>query len=463
LRSLSLKLVLAFLVVSLTGIAIIAFFTARSTSQAFGQFVLDQYQVDLIDQLGAYYQRNGSWDGVESTFPKTGPFKPNRQAAPFRDFRPIILASSTGELLFPDSSGRSDSQLSQSDLERSDPIEVDGEVVGFLLVQPGPFREDRPEAAFINQVYRVMTISATIAVTIALVLGILLARTLTRPLSEMTRATEAVAAGDLEQTVPVRSKDELGRLAASFNQMNARLKQARNSRRQLTADVAHELRTPVSVILAHVDGMQDGVLESSPDSIAVLQEEARRLNRIIDDLRLLTLAETRELQLERSTTEIAPLLELTAKAHRAEAQMQDVEIRLQIPTQLRAVYIDPDRILQVLSNLIANGLRFSPQGGELHISATDMKSGLVIGVQDDGPGIPPEDLPYVFDRFYKGDKSRHRGESAGSGLGLAIAKSIVEGHGGQIWAESQAGQGATVFFTLPATSPSLDKIQTRSS
>lgn len=448
-RSLTLKLILAFLVVSLSGIAIIAFFTARSTSQAFGQFVLDQYQADLMERLVSYYQETGSWEGIGLLFQAAGPFKPSGQSSPVRGAPPLILASSSGEILVPEAGARARDPLSQLELEQSLPVEVDGEAVGYLLLRPGPFREDRPEAAFINQVYRFLILSAAIAVSVALLMGVLLARTLTRPLREMTSATDAVAAGNLDQLVPVRSKDELGRLAASFNQMNARLKEARNSRRQLTADVAHELRTPVSVILAHVDGIGDGVIEPDAEAIAVLQEETRRLNRIIDDLRLLTLAETRQLQLDRAPTKVGPLLQQAVRAHQAEARMQGVEMNVQVPDPLPSVPIDPDRILQVLSNLIANALRFTPEGGQLTLSAESTNTGVLIRVRDDGPGIPPEDLPFVFDRFYKGDKSRSRNQGEGSGLGLAIAKSIVEGHGGRIWAESQPGEGAAICFTLP--------------
>jgi signal transduction histidine kinase len=455
-RSLSLKLILAFLFVSLAGIAVIAFVAARSTSQAFGQFVLNQYQEELTQRLVDHYEINGTWEGIESSFQQVGPFKPGGQPSPMRGFRPLLLASSTGEIVLPAPEGREPGQISQLDLERSTPIEVEGEVVGYLVLQPGPFREDRPEAAFINQFYRVLIISTSIAVAIALVLGILLARTMTRPLRELTKATEAVAAGDLDQTVPVRSRDELGQLAASFNQMNARLAEVQNSRRQLTADVAHELRTPISVILAHVDGMLDGVVEVDTESVAILQDEAQRLNRIIDDLRLLTLAETHELELERRPTEVEPVLRQAANAHRAEAKLKGIQIILAVPDGLPLASIDPDRILQVLGNLIANALYFTPQGGEIQLKATNTPTGILIGVEDDGPGIPPEDLPHVFDRFYKGDKSRTRSKGEGTGLGLAIAKSIVEGHGGRIWAEGQPGQGATIFFTLPEASPGLD-------
>lgn len=450
-RSLSLKLILAFLVVSLTGIAIFGFFTARSTSDAFGQFVLNQYQESVMEQLVTHYRSHSSWEGLELTLQSPDPFKPSGQSPQFRGIRSFILTTSSGEIVIPGMGFREGGKLPRAELNRSIPVEVDGEVVGFLLMQSGPFREGRPEAAFINQVYRVLMLSAGIAVAVALLLGIFLARTLTRPLGEITEATEAVAAGDLDQTVPVRSKDELGRLAESFNQMNSRLARARDLRHQLTADIAHELRTPVSVIMAHVDGMQDGVIQPTTDTIAVLQDEANRLNRIIDDLRLLSLAETQELHLERVATEVKPLLEQTAKSHRAEGENQQVEIVVQVEQALPLVYADPDRILQVLSNLIANALRFTPEGGKIRLSGTDANDEVLIGVQDTGPGIPSEDLPYVFDRFYKADKSRSRSSGEGSGLGLAIAKSIVDRHNGRIWVESNLGEGATIYFTLPET------------
>jgi two-component system sensor histidine kinase BaeS len=286
---------------------------------------------------------------------------------------------------------------------------------------------------------------------VALLLGIVLARNLTKPLRELTSATRAVAVGDLDQQVPVRSKDELGQLAEAFNQMNANLARSRDLRRQMTADIAHELRTPLSVILAHAEGIKDGVLPASEDTLQVIHDETMRLSTIVEDLRTLSLAETGELGLTPRMVSPGELLKQVATAQSPRAKQREIKIDFDFESGLPEIEVDPDRIAQVLGNLMDNALRYTPNGGQITLSAGRTSNGVQLRVQDNGPGIEAEELSHIFNRFYRADKSRQR-DDGGSGLGLAIAKSIVERHKGQIWAESKPGEGMTLVVEFPLVS-----------
>jgi signal transduction histidine kinase len=361
------------------------------------------------------------------------------------------LLDNNGQVLIPGMGYDIGDQLPPTESQKGVPILVDGQEVGRVLLVRNSIldRLADAEAAFLARVNRVLILSAVGGTAFALLLGILLAQTLTRPLRELTAATKAVAQGDLDQQVPVRSEDELGQLARSFNQMNADLAHSRDIRRQMTADIAHDLRTPVSIILGHSEALSDGVLPARQETFEVIHDEARRLNRLIDDLRTLSLAEAGELELIRRFISPETLLVRAAKAHTPRAIAEEKELTLDISRGLPDVNVDSDRMAQVLDNLVSNAIRYTPPSGVITLSARNGRDGVRFFVQDSGPGIPAEDLPYVFDRFYKGDKSRQRKADEGSGLGLAIARSIVDAHGGRIWAESERGRGVTFVVELP--------------
>ena len=317
-----------------------------------------------------------------------------------------------------------------------------------------------PPTSFIRRVNQALIIAAIAAIAISLLLGILLARTLIRPLRELTVATHAVAAGDLAQQVPVRSQDELGELAKSFNQMNATLAHSRDLRRQMTADIAHDLRTPLSIITGHAEGLSDGVLPADQETFDIILDEAQRLSRLVEDLRTLSLAEAGELPLHRTPTSPQLLLERTISSHTPQAQRKDITLMLEMPPILPDINADADRMAQVLGNLMTNALHYTPTQGQITLAATQQSGFIEITIQDSGPGIAPDELAHVFDRFYRGDKARQRhsngAKGGGSGLGLAIAKSIVEGHGGTIRAESEQKGGARFVVTLPVVASNGD-------
>jgi len=268
----------------------------------------------------------------------------------------------------------------------------------------------------------------------------------------LTAATRAVARGDLSQRVPVRRRDEVGLLAESFNTMTDDLQTARRQRQQMTADIAHDLRTPLSLILGHSEALADGVLEPTPERLEIIHDEAQRLEHLVEDLRTLSLADDGSLPLVPELVDPAAFLERMVTAHRPQAQERGVALDLELDPEAPEVAFDLGRMSQVMDNLLSNALRNMSRGGSVTLGAEPAEDGLRLWVQDTGPGIAEEDLERIFDRMYRGDTSRQR-DGSGSGLGLTIARSIVEAHGGRIWAESQYGEGARFVIALPLQQP----------
>lgn len=278
-------------------------------------------------------------------------------------------------------------------------------------------------------------------------LGAWLARTISHPITELKTATEQVAKGRLGAQVAVQSADEIGQLATSFNRMSADLARSNELRQQMTADIAHDLRTPLSVIQGYTEGLDEGKLHGSSEIYQAMHKQVKHLTRLVEDLRTLSLADAGQLSLHPQAIASRDLLEHSVLLFAPQAERQEVALHLDLPDTLPRIHVDLDRMVQVLGNLISNALRHTPAGGHIWLSAERQAQQLFLRVQDTGAGIEPEDLPHIFERFYSGDKSRSaRGES---GLGLAIARSIVEAHNGRISAVSPPGQGTTFTIVLP--------------
>lgn len=271
------------------------------------------------------------------------------------------------------------------------------------------------------------------------------------PLAEVMAAADAVAEGDLSVRVQEHHRGEFGRLAQSFNRMTAELERAEQQRRNLTADVAHELRTPLHIIQGNLEGVLDGVYEATPEHITATLDETRLLARLVNDLQTLSLAEAGQLPLYPVETLVADLLTDVHTSFAGQAAAADITLTIVLPPEAEklTLMVDADRMEQVLSNLVANALRHTPERGRVTLTASPTPTGVRLTVSDTGSGIPSEELPYIFDRFWRGEKSRTRQDGAGSGLGLAIARQLVQAHDGRIHVESQPGQGTTFTIDLP--------------
>jgi signal transduction histidine kinase len=244
----------------------------------------------------------------------------------------------------------------------------------------------------------------------------------------------------------------VGQVAAAFNQMSANLSRANALRRQMTADIAHELRTPLSVVVGYLASMSEGLLKPTPERFKIMRDEAQHLQRLVEDLRILSLADAGELLLNLQPVAPGELVNLAAATFSHQAEQRHITLSVQIEPDMPLLRADPDRILQVLDNLLSNALRYTPEQGRITLISQLYDGHIQLSIQDTGLGIDPEHLPHIFERFYRGDSSRHQ-EQNESGLGLAIAKSIVEAHGGQISAQSTVGEGTTVSMVFSPVSP----------
>jgi signal transduction histidine kinase len=446
-RSLTWKLGIAFLIVSITGAVVAAIFVHFATQNSFQTVVNDRAEYDFATTAAICYQNNSnSWSNVSACLQQAqmqgpqGNFDANgEQPAP-----PFILTDAQGKVLVSGQTHHAGDTVSTS---QGKGIILNGQVIGYVLPDGTPPLTPS-ESAFLSSTQQALILGALAAFLVALAIGIVLARTMTRPVRELTTALQAMTQGELQQVVPVRSQDELGQLSVAFNRMSTDLAFANQQRRQMTADIAHDLRTPVTVIAGYLEALRDGVLPPTPERFAILYEEAQHLQGLIEDLRTLSLTDAGELTLHPQPIAPQALLQRIAAIYLHQAEQQAVTLRVQASDDLPPLNVDVDRMVQVLSNLVSNALRYTPQGGTISLGAKRGSQGILLAVRDTGEGIMPDALPKVFDRFYRADSARAQAQGE-SGLGLAIAKALVEAHGGTISVASQPGQGATFTIRLP--------------
>ena len=291
--------------------------------------------------------------------------------------------------------------------------------------------------------------AVTASVLAALLVNFFLSRRIVAPIRTLTDASQHIAEGQYAERVQVNGSDEIAQLAARFNQMATQLEQVESMRRQLIGDVTHELRTPLTSIKGYMEGLVDGVLPSTPETFDQIHREADRLSRLVDDLQELSRVEAKAYSLDIHPMTVSNLVQTTVKRLAPQARDKHIILHPNLPADLPPLQADEDRITQVLVNLVANAIQYTPVGGNVSITAARQADEIQISVKDTGVGIPPEHLANLFTRFYRVDKSRSRNAGGGSGIGLTIAKHLVEAHGGRIWAESKGdGQGSTFTFSL---------------
>lgn len=437
------KLTLAFLLISLIVIGLAAVFIAGKVTAEFNQYLENQRQNDFANAAKDYYLAHLTWDGVDTYLRDQRLLPPLNEVNP--PPQPYVLVDANRVVIVASAPYVVGEKVKQGTLDKGIRVESNGQVVGTVISTGKPLARNPLDQKYIDQITQALWIAAAGGIAISLILGWLLARSLTRPIRDLTAATRDLASGRADPRVPVRSADELGELAASFNQMSADLARANQSRRQMTADIAHDLRNPLTVINGYLESLQDGKLKPTPERFATMRAEVQHLRRLVDDLRTLSLADAGELKLFRQPITLYDLLERVAVAYRHQAEERKVELKVEVESGLPEVNLDAERMEQVLGNLVSNALRYTPKGGKISLSSRQAEGNLIVRVEDDGSGIPAEILPHIFERSFRGDASRSGNES---GLGLAIAKSIVELHGGTIRAESDTF-GARFIIAFP--------------
>ena len=397
----------------------------------------------FVSDLEWYYQQNQSWQGVEALFAARG-----QGAGRGRAGGNLGLVDAQGNFLYPASSNYTPEEIAAL-LENGIKLQEDGQVVGYLVhLGESALSDQQLVESMVQLIRRASLNAALIAGVISLVLALAGSYLLQKPVADLIRVVESIASGDLTRRAMVSSPQEMKRLADSFNAMADSLQKAEQYRRDMTADIAHELRNPLAVQRANLEAIQDGIYPLSQASLEPLIEQNRLLNRIVEDLRTLALADSGELSLITRPADLKALLERTAEHFKFEAGEKMVDLKLLLPDNSLVIDLDVERIEQILHNLIQNAIRFTPPGGVVEIAMQNMPSWVEIAVHDSGPGIPAESLPFVFERFYRADPARDRTNGT-TGLGLSIARKLAEVHHGSLTAQNHPAGGALFILRLP--------------
>lgn len=360
-----------------------------------------------------------------------------------------ILADQNGQVLYAVDKARIGTFLTKAERGGAVLLEQGGTLNGYLLMPnalaslPTNF-----ETQLIQKVRHAILTAALVSVLAALLLALILSNLFVEPIRKLTDTAESIAAGDLSQRVNIRSFPEAGRLGKTLNTMAASLQSAEEKRQALTADIAHELRNPLAVQQAQLEALEDGIVPLDRNALEPLREQNALLIRLVDDLRVLALADAGKLSLNKRPTDLFALCQTTLQGFEAAFSVKNLQVEMRSESPLPLLNIDPDRIQQIFHNLLLNAQRYTRQDTKIEITLRREDGFVRVNVRDHGDGIASDDLPHIFDRFYRSDPSRER-ESRGTGLGLAIARNLAEAHGGTLSAENHPEGGAVFSLRLP--------------
>ncbi len=448
--SLTTKMALAFTAVVLIAIAGIVIFTTSDSNRQLSNYMNRGGLLgieNLITNLEAHYRDTGSWQGVGSVF-NTSPRGNNNSRMAMYQF---TLTDSDGIVQWSNSGDPQGSRYSgkykTEGLKLANPAE---KAIGYLLVKENGGPVANQVTPFIERMNRALFLAGSVAGLAALVLAILISRQLLKPVSALMKAADSISSGDLTARVNISSKDEFHTLGTTFNQMAENIQSSDERKKALTADVAHELRTPLSVQKAQLEAMIDGVIPTDVENLQAISNQTDVLSRLVDDLRTLALTDSRELQLEMQIIKLDEVLVSMVESLRPQISLGNTKIVYEFgqTSKGQAVLIDTGRLSQVMQNILTNAMRYGKNGGTIQVSLIKDDSFLVIQIHDDGNGIPEEALPHLFERFYRHDRARSR-DSGGTGLGLSIAKNLVSLMNGEISAMNAPSGGAVFEIRFP--------------
>jgi two-component system OmpR family sensor kinase len=414
--------------------------------------ILQEYQSagGLIDSLQSYYKEHGNWDGIEAVLIHSS----EEFAIGPRLGLILVITDSQGNVLYNSAATSPKPEFRDIESLMSPvPLSVDGQIKGYLSLeeQPpqSPWRPDQTRFV-LEGLSTVLLFIAVVGGIIGLFFGVLVSRSLTAPLSRLAEAARAIGARNLSRRVKVEGTVEVKDMANAFNEMAAALEQTETLRRNLVADVAHELRTPLTVLQGNLLAILDEVYPMDNVEVARLYDQTRLLSRLVDDLHELSQADAKQLKLDLHPVQIDDLVNTTVAKFGSLAEAEGVTLKVEMAPDLPLVMADSGRLSQVLHNLLNNALIHTLKGGQITICTSSSSDKVNLQVKDTGVGIPSENLPHIFNRFYRVDPSRNR-NTGGTGLDLAIVKAIVETHGGHVSvvSEGKAGQGSTFTVELP--------------
>ncbi len=450
-----LRLFLSMLLLVLVTVVSVAVFAMIGTAREVTRYMTRGGTMGLsevVANLEDYYEANGNWQGVKEIVERAGAEDgPGRQGmgggggapAPGNPNRHLILTNADGEIIFDNQPESGRTTLSEDDISKAIPIRVRfNRLVGYLYAdnfannQPGIFKP------LIQRLNIAAFRAGLIGVGIAIILSIVVGSWLLKPVTQLSAAVQSLGKGDLSARVKMKGGDELAQLGGTFNQMADSLQRAEQSRKNMTADIAHELRTPLAVQRASLEAMLDGVYPMQEENLQPILEQNILLTHMVDDLRLLALADAGELRLEKVETDLGRLIERVITRFRSQADRRKVRIQYQSMTDTTMMaHVDPLRVEQIITNILSNALRFTPEDGIIQVATQLLPDKIALSIHDSGPGIPEESLQFVFDRFYRVDKGRVR-EEGGSGLGLAIARHLARAQNGDIKVRNHPNGGA---------------------
>jgi signal transduction histidine kinase len=400
------------------------------------------FRLPTVARLETYYIARGSWNGVSSIFTDSPDIESLQWKSSILLNGQDRIVVEHGQTVNPATSPVYQPGSGESALV----IMANGDVVGKLIVR----QNSRPSALFIFRFLQPVLLASLILAVFATLIGLLLTRRVVSPLAEVIAAAEEIAGGRLQTRVGATGPDDLRGLSDSFNKMADVLERNDRERRDMLADIAHELRTPLTVMRGRLEGIMDGVYPADEDHVGPALEEAYLLERLVEDLRLLTLAESHQLTFEKRELDLTEIARRSISMFQAEADEKKISLGLVTSLVSALIIADPLRTEQVIGNLLSNGLRYVPEGGKVWAEIARTGNEVTVSINDNGPGVPEADLPFIFNRFWRGEKSRAR-QSGGAGLGLAITKLLVEGQGGRIVAQGLPGGGLQVRVTFPAS------------
>ena len=438
--SLRWKLLVGFLVIVVLAVGTVTFIATRTTTREFDRFITQdkalKYQ-GLAILLSSYYEETGSWKGIQKLIRRV------KEAYRGR----IILANDQGMVIGDTGQTPEPGNVSLGNSMKIATLRVDEESIGFVYLRN---RERSPlEKSFLNSVNKSVLLGALIAGIAAAIFTLFYSRQILQPIKALTTASNKIKNGELGQRVRVDRNDEIGELASTFNSMAHQLQTQKELRRNMVNDLAHELRNPLSKSHGYLEALKEGAMQPTEEIIDSLYRHSLLLKRLVNDLQDLAMAESGQLKLSKRPVVLRDLISNAVASLRVKLEENDVELDISAGDEI-LVQVDPDRIEQVLRNLVDNAIAHIKKEGSISIATEVAEDQVTIIVEDNGKGIPPEDIPHIFDRFYRIDESRAR-SSGGTGLGLTIAKEIVNAHGGDIEVESEVGEGTTFRFTLPRT------------
>jgi signal transduction histidine kinase len=457
------RLLLGFTLVIVVAIGTVSFFVSHSATgkvQEYQQQTQDVRSSRMERLLSHYYAQQGGWTDIQPFIEQMGTLYGQRIVVV--DTSGVVVADSLQGFLgmhpdphWPGTTLPMDSSSTTQPLpERPSPMYSGANSVGTLYVNP----ESAPDADaasvqnLSNSINGFLLWGGLLALGVAMLFTFVLSRRISAPVQALTSAARRLGQGDFSQRVNVQTKDEVGELAQTFNSMADDLTRAERLRRNMIADAAHELRTPLSNIRGYLEAIRDGLMQPDASTLSSIYEEALLLSKLVEDLQELSLADAGQLQMVCQPEDIVVSIKSAVSATQPQADAKGVSLTVDLPEVLPHCNLDYHRIGQVLRNLLDNALAHTPEGGRITISARESGNQVEVAVSDTGEGIPQEDLPNIFERFYRVDKSRARA-TGGSGLGLTIAKRLVEAHGGRIEVQSELGKGSRFSFTVPIADP----------